>query len=154
MFTPPNVSRATCHVSRVTCHVSHVMCHMSLFFSFFSDKVVDPIGGGSVINGATLSSFQLTIHYIGPNLKLELTILGSSTATVKVGLMKCENLKGQTINYSWWRKIHIYINIYKYIWVFFFYLCFFFKTRRGSPVDDRPSTDKLHHFVQKKNLKK
>ena len=24
------------------------------------------------------------------------------------------------------------------------------KTRRGSPVDDRPSTDKLHHFVQKK----
>ena len=24
------------------------------------------------------------------------------------------------------------------------------KTRRGSPVDDRPSTDNLHHFVQKK----
>ena len=24
------------------------------------------------------------------------------------------------------------------------------KTRRGSPVDDRPSTDKLHHFVRKK----
>ena len=28
------------------------------------------------------------------------------------------------------------------------------KTRRGSPVDDRPSTDKLHNFVQKKNNKK
>ena len=24
------------------------------------------------------------------------------------------------------------------------------KTRRGSPVDDRPSTNKLHHFVRKK----
>ena len=27
------------------------------------------------------------------------------------------------------------------------------KTRRGSPVDDRPATDKLHHFVRKKNKK-
>ena len=26
------------------------------------------------------------------------------------------------------------------------------KTRRGSPVDDRPSTDKLHHFGQKKKI--
>ena len=31
---------------------------------------------------------------------------------------------------------------------------FILKTRRGNPVDDRPSTYKLHHFVQKKNLKK
>ena len=29
MFTPPNVSRVTCHVSHVTCHMSHVTCHMS-----------------------------------------------------------------------------------------------------------------------------
>ena len=28
------------------------------------------------------------------------------------------------------------------------------KTRRGSPVDDRPSTDKLHNFVQKKKRRK
>ena len=28
------------------------------------------------------------------------------------------------------------------------------KTRRGSPVDDRPSTDKLQYFVQKKKNKK
>ena len=37
MFTPPNMSRVTCHVSRVTCHVSHVTCHVSHvpFFSFF-----------------------------------------------------------------------------------------------------------------------
>ena len=28
------------------------------------------------------------------------------------------------------------------------------KTRRGSPSDDRPSTDKLHNFVWKKMKKK
>ena len=28
------------------------------------------------------------------------------------------------------------------------------ETRRGSPVDDRPSTDKLHHFVRKKKINK
>ena len=33
-------------------------------------------------------------------------------------------------------------------------LPFRLETRRGSPVDDRPSTDKLHHFVQKKKKKK
>ena len=27
-----------------------------------------------------------------------------------------------------------------------------FKTRRGSPVDNRPSTDKLHRFVKKKKV--
>ena len=27
------------------------------------------------------------------------------------------------------------------------------ETGRGSPVDDRPSTNKLHHFVQKKEEK-
>ena len=45
MFTPPNVSRVTCHVSRVTCHMSRVTCHML-------NKLVKLIGGGSVINGA------------------------------------------------------------------------------------------------------
>ena len=37
-----------------------VMCHtFSLFFFFsFLDKVVELIGGGSVINGATPSSFM------------------------------------------------------------------------------------------------
>ena len=50
------MSCVMCHVSCVMCHVSHVTCpcHMSHFFSssFFSDKVVKLIGGGSVINGA------------------------------------------------------------------------------------------------------
>ena len=71
MFTPPNMSHVMCHVLRVTCHVSHVTCHLSpvtcqiffyfyilliFFFFFFTlkkfDKVVELIGGGSVINGA------------------------------------------------------------------------------------------------------
>ena len=38
-----------CHMSYVTCHVSHVMCHMS---HLVLDKVVELVGGGSVINGA------------------------------------------------------------------------------------------------------
>ena len=49
-----------CHVSCVMCHVSHVMCQMSHFF--FSDKVVKLSGGGSVINGAYPSSFEVMEH--------------------------------------------------------------------------------------------
>ena len=37
------------------CHVPHVMCK----FFFFNDKVVELVGGGSVINGANPSSFNL-----------------------------------------------------------------------------------------------
>ena len=51
-----NVSHVTCHVPCVTCHMSRVTRHMSQFFFLFSDKVVKLIGGGSVINGPTLSS--------------------------------------------------------------------------------------------------
>ena len=49
-----HMSRVTCHISCVTCHVSHVACHMSHFFSFlfFLDKVVELVGGVSVINRA------------------------------------------------------------------------------------------------------
>ena len=73
-----HVSRVMCHVSLVTsnlspvtCHLSPVTCHMSkYFFKTFSerrkkiniyiiffplkklDKVVELVGGGSVINGA------------------------------------------------------------------------------------------------------
>ena len=36
------------------CHKSGVTCHMSQFFSSL-DKLVKLVGGGSVINGATLS---------------------------------------------------------------------------------------------------
>ena len=56
----PSYSKGLCHVSRVTCHVSRATCHMSCvtchIFFFFFDKVVEFIGGGSVINGTTPSS--------------------------------------------------------------------------------------------------
>ena len=57
-----NMSHVMCQLSRVRCHVSGVTCH-HIFFSFFSssffiDKVLVLVGGGSVINGATPSSFK------------------------------------------------------------------------------------------------
>ena len=58
-LTPPPLLRewghVTCHISHVTCHLSRVTCHMSHFFLFFY-KVLELIGGGSVINGAYPSS--------------------------------------------------------------------------------------------------
>ena len=60
-----HVSHIMCHVSPVTCHVSPVTCHMSknmlhvlnkeniyIYPSEKFDKVVELVGGGSVINGA------------------------------------------------------------------------------------------------------
>ena len=48
--------------------MSGVMCHVSDFFSLlFSDKVVELVGGGSVINGATLSSFHTTQNDVDQN---------------------------------------------------------------------------------------
>ena len=45
--SPPTM----CHVSCVTCQVSGVTCHVSRVTCFF-DRVVELVGGGSVINGA------------------------------------------------------------------------------------------------------
>ena len=44
----------------------------------------------------------------------------------------------------------VQLNHFRPINLFLHLICVSFKTRRGSPVDDRPSTDKLHHLVQKK----
>ena len=44
------------HMSRVMCQVSSVTL---LFFSFLLDKVVELVGGGSVINGAYPVKFLL-----------------------------------------------------------------------------------------------
>ena len=44
------MSCVRCQVSGVKCHVSGVKCHF--FFLFSSDKVLELVGGGSVINGA------------------------------------------------------------------------------------------------------
>ena len=49
-----------CHVSCVTCHLSHVKLFFSNFFYPLKklDKVVELVGGGSVISRAYPSSFQ------------------------------------------------------------------------------------------------
>ena len=46
---PPSVM---CHVSHVMCHMSGVACHIHFFLLLFSDKMLELVGGGSVINGA------------------------------------------------------------------------------------------------------
>ena len=46
-----NMSCVTYHLSHITSHMSRVTCHISHFF-FFSVKVLEPVGGGSVINEA------------------------------------------------------------------------------------------------------
>ena len=61
------VSGVSCQLSGVSCQVSHVMCQVSqvTFFPRKNDNkekkkmdgVVELVGGGSVINGATPSSF-------------------------------------------------------------------------------------------------
>ena len=54
------VSGVTCHMSHVRCEVSGVTCqvsHVTFFIYFLLDKVVELVGGGSVINGAYLVYF-------------------------------------------------------------------------------------------------
>ena len=53
------MSLATYHGLRVICHMSHVICKKKSNNPFFVEKVVKLVGGGSVINGATPSSFRL-----------------------------------------------------------------------------------------------
>ena len=48
-----HMSHVRYHVSDYRCYMSDVMCHVSDVGSiFFKDKVVELVGGGSVINGA------------------------------------------------------------------------------------------------------
>ena len=76
MFIPHYVScvmchrsYVMCHESPVTCHLSPVTCHLShVFFSFLSiiffDKVVELVGGESVIKGAYPVQFNLLILFL------------------------------------------------------------------------------------------
>ena len=64
MFTP-----SMCHMSCVMCHVSCISCQVSIikfFFGFFSYKVVELIGGRSVINGAYPVQFKYSdkLYYL------------------------------------------------------------------------------------------
>ena len=45
------LSDVRCHISSVTCHISRVMCKPFIFFIYFSDKMLDLVGGESNING-------------------------------------------------------------------------------------------------------
>ena len=58
VYLPPHI---TSQLSRLTCHVSQVMCHMSREEEEKRkkkwDKVVELVGGWSVINRPTPSSF-------------------------------------------------------------------------------------------------
>ena len=52
-----NVLHVTCHMSLATCHKSCVTCHIFFFFFFFFFyNMVELVGWGSVLNGATPSS--------------------------------------------------------------------------------------------------
>ena len=53
-FSPPH------HVSHVRCQVSGGRCHVS-YISFFFDNVVELVGDGSIINGATPSSLIIPL---------------------------------------------------------------------------------------------
>ena len=50
-----------CHVSHVMQHVSCVICHMSCVKKKYCDKVVELVGGGSVINGAYPELLKRTV---------------------------------------------------------------------------------------------
>ena len=60
----------TCHM----CHMSHVTCHGSFVnFFFFSDKMVELVGGGSVIKGPTPSSFSVFETFFSDTKTLNIT---------------------------------------------------------------------------------
>ena len=64
-----NMSHVPCHMSYVTCLMSHIPYHVyNIYFCFsyfaFLDKVVELVGGGSVINGAYhVYLFLLVLHW-------------------------------------------------------------------------------------------
>ena len=69
------MSRVTSHMSHVMCHMSHVMCHIHYFY--FSDNVVGPVGGGSVIKTATTFSNTLSVNH-QPKAKRSIIIQGGA----------------------------------------------------------------------------
>ena len=56
---PRPLTSVTCHMSLVTCHMSYVI--FVIRFSFFLDKVVEIVLGGSFIKGLTPSSFYVLL---------------------------------------------------------------------------------------------
>ena len=103
--SPPfmcHMSHVMCHMSRVTCHVSHVACHMShVTCHIFFDKVVNHIGGGSVINGAYPVQFscqrQIAIRQLA----------AQQANNRKCSLGKCLNNTKQVLVLCQWFLLHL-----------------------------------------------
>ena len=58
-----HVSHVKYHISHFKCHILRVTCHNYIFL--FSDKVVELVGGGSVINGAyPPSNFVQAVQFV------------------------------------------------------------------------------------------
>ena len=81
MFIPHHVSRVMCHMSHVTCRMSKKKLH---FFSIKKtkknlpkklDKVVELVGGGSVINGAYPVQFYTNVINNGRKVLLRIVFL-------------------------------------------------------------------------------
>ena len=103
MFTAPCVSHIRCQLSCVMCQVSGVPCHICFCNKTKNNNNVELLVGGSVINGATPSSFvmhdknsittsyvlQLPVHAGPPALELPLVCTSSV-------LPHCVRLKGPT----------------------------------------------------------
>ena len=65
------MSHVKYHVSHVSCHMSGVTCHESLIYFFEGvgvDKVLELVGGGSVINKPTPHIILLFNHHTFPTL--------------------------------------------------------------------------------------
>ena len=85
-----------CHMSCVSCHVSHVMCHVYIYIFFFSssllDKVVEVVGGGSVINVPTL--YKIKFLYVRRMQKMsQMTRLENNRFHPNFSLFFIQNLK-------------------------------------------------------------
>ena len=87
MFTPSNMSHVMCHMSHVRCHLSRVTCNMSKKFKTIFierkkiDKMVELVGGGSVINGA----YPVQFSYKGKTIfLLILGLLSNSNKQIPV----------------------------------------------------------------------
>ena len=79
--------QVTCQVSRVTCCVSHVTCHVSHVTFFY--KVVELVGGGSVINGPTPSTFLMQ------NIFCRSVSTGNDTASITCKCVAASNTSNQ-----------------------------------------------------------
>ena len=138
-----HVSHVACHVSPVTCHLSPVTCHLShvkIYFFFFlllSKKNEQSGGAGRWrvcyqrgLPRLVLYEYKVKFHCISIIAML----------TDRCVYWVCYLFSGNQL---------IRVNLTVEFKVVFKNM-FIWQLDGVGPVDNRPSTDKLHHFVQKK----